>query len=254
MLSTRFALLCFSSLILSLCFTGLSSADVDLSTAVGIWLFDDGSGDVAADTSGQGNDGKLVNSPGWVAGKFGTALEFNGTDNCVQTEKKLLDGLEAFTIVAWVKPGNITATRVGLVGQNDSPEFGFIDPGNVNLWTPTAGGLNNPYTHPPDEWHHVAAVASTTFTKVYIDGEATETAGDWPNHGSSEFGVNIGGCGVWDGEGNWFTGAMDEVAIFHQALSDEDIQTVMEGLSSGATSVEAAGKLATKWADIKTAN
>ena len=78
----------------------------------------------------------MVKNPKWVAGKFGKALEFNGKDTCVQTGQKLLDAREEFTIVAWIKPGKITANRVGLVGQNDSPEFGFIDPKTVNLWTP----------------------------------------------------------------------------------------------------------------------
>jgi hypothetical protein len=246
--------LVFAGLILiSLMLAGISYAKIDPETAVGIWLFDDGTGDVATDHSGKGNDGTLKNAK-WVEGKFGKALEFNGTDACVQTEQKLLDGLSEFTIVTWVKPGNITANRVGLVGQNDSPEFGFIDPNNVNLWTPTAGGLSNPYNHPEDEWHHVGTVASTTFTKVYIDGEAVEQAGAYANHGSSNFNVNIGGCGVWDPDGNWYTGAMDEVAIFHAALENGDIETIMnDGLASavGITAVSPARKLATSWGKIK---
>lgn len=35
---------------------------------VGKWDFEEGSGTVAADTSGNGNDGTLVNSPAWVSG------------------------------------------------------------------------------------------------------------------------------------------------------------------------------------------
>ena len=62
--------------------------EVDLSTAVGIWLFDEGSGDSTKDMSSKGNHAKLTEGPKWVSGKFGKALEFNGEDNCVQTEKK----------------------------------------------------------------------------------------------------------------------------------------------------------------------
>ena len=103
-------------------------SEVDLSSAVGIWLFDEGAGNATADLSEKGNHATLVKNPKWVAGKFGKALEFNGKDTCVQTGKKLLDAREEFTIVAWIKPGKITANRVGLLGQNDSPEFGFINP------------------------------------------------------------------------------------------------------------------------------
>ncbi len=98
-------------------------SEVDLSSAVGIWLFDEGAGNAAADLSEKGNHATLVKNPKWVAGKFGKALEFNGKDNCVQTGKKLLNAREEFTIVAWIKPGKITANRVGLLGQTILPSL-----------------------------------------------------------------------------------------------------------------------------------
>lgn len=230
----------------------ISTAEIDLETAVGIWLFDEGKGNVAGDASVGGNDAELVKSPAWVKGKFGMALEFDGKASCVSTGQKLLDNLEEFTILTWVQTGDVNANRTGLVGQNDSPEFGFINPGAVMLWTPTAGGNENPYEHPPGEWHHVAAVATQEFTKVYIDGNPTTKNGNWPNHGRSDFNVNIGGCGVWDGTGNWFTGAMDEVGLFHAPLTDADIADVMNnGLTALGVAVEPAGKIAVTWGILK---
>ena len=44
---------------------------------VAVWLFDDGSGNILKDFSGNGNDGKLVEGPTWVDGKFGKALKFD---------------------------------------------------------------------------------------------------------------------------------------------------------------------------------
>lgn len=229
-----------------------SSAEIDPSSVVGIWLFDDGAGDMAMDSSGNNNHGTIVNAPIWVDGRFGGALGFDGTGNCVSTNKKLLNGRREFTVVAWVKPGNITDNRIGLIGQNDSPEFGFINPDTVALWTPSAGINNNPYPHPAGEWHHVAAVATREFTKVYVDGEATTVNGRWSNHGRSDFNVNIGGCGVWDGTGNWFTGAMDEVGLFHSPLSDDDISDLMNnGLTALGVAVEPAGKIAVTWGMLK---
>jgi hypothetical protein len=251
----RSALFGISLMLLSLFFTAISDAKIDLKTAVGIWLFDDGKGDVAKDNSDKGNNAKLKNSPKWVDGKFGKALEFNGKDNCVQTEKKLLDNLEDFSIVTWVKPGNLVGGRIGLVGQNDSPEFGFIDAGTVNLWTPVAS-VSKPYGHKFGEWHHVAATTTAKTMKVYIDGEAAQGAGGGAAHGTSAFNVNIGGCGVWDGDGNWFTGAMDEVAIFHSALEDNDIKAIMNDgfFKVLGLAVEPGGKLAVTWGQIKKAD
>ena len=86
--------------------------------------------------------------------------------------------------------------------------------------------------------------------RVYLDGEAAEGGGPGP-HGSSEFNVNIGGCGIWDGAGNWFTGAMDEVAIFHSALEDADIKAIMKDGFGNLLAVAAKGKLPVYWADLK---
>lgn len=237
---------------ISLIAVNSSSAEIDPSSVVGIWLFDDGTGSTAMDSSGNNNHGTIVNAPIWVDGRFGGALAFDGTGNCVSTGQRFLNGRREFTVVAWVKPGNITSNRVGLIGQNDSPEFGFINPGAVMLWTPTAGGNENPYPHPPGEWHHVAAVGTREFTKVYIDGEATTVEGNWPNHGRSDFNVNIGGCGIWDADGNWFTGAMDEVGLFHAPLSDDDVADIMNnGLQVSGVAVEPAGKIAVTWGMLK---
>ena len=154
----------------------ISTAEIDLETAVGIWLFDEGKGGTTADLSNAGHDGELIKSPEWVKGKFGQALKFDGKASCVSTHEKLLDGLEEFTILAWVQTGNVAANRIGLVGQNDSPEFGFINPQSVNLWTPTAGGTTNPwkFKHDDGKWHHVGCVATTDYVHVYIDGEYIE--------------------------------------------------------------------------------
>ena len=59
----------------------ISTAEIDFESAVGIWLFDEGKGGVAGDSSGEGNDGEVVKAP-WVDGKFGKALDFDGKRMC----------------------------------------------------------------------------------------------------------------------------------------------------------------------------
>ena len=242
-------------MVFSLITAHISTAEIDLETAVGIWLFDEGKGDVAGDLSDAGNDGELVESPAWVDGKFGMALEFDGKASCVKTEQKLLDSLEEFTILTWIRTGDITANRIGLVGQNDAPEFGFGNPNELALWTPTSGWNPHPWKlkHDSGEWHHVGCVATTKYVHVYIDGEYEEKKGGWADHGASGFNVNIGGCGVWDPNGNFFTGAMDEVAIFHSALEQEDIQTLMNGFNA-YLAVEPSNKLSVTWGHLKSIN
>ena len=244
---------CLISVFAVLFYANYSYAEIDLGSAVGIWLFEEGSGTTAIDSSGKGNDGTLQGGAAWIDRGAGKALDFNGTDACVETGEKLLDGLEEFTIVAWINPNGLTGGRIGLVGQNDSPEFGINPTGTIALWTPTGGTVAHPYDYPDGEWHLVAGVADGTGKTTYVDKDFT-AGGDAGNHGTSDFGVNIGGCGVWDGEGNWFTGGIDDVAIFHSALTADDIAFLVDnGLGSLFTAVEPAGKLAVSWGAIKNA-
>ena len=74
------------------------NTDPDL---VGHWTFDEGTGKIAADSSGQGNDGTLLNGTKWVDGRLGTAVEFDGTDDYVDTA--FTEDLTKWTISCWAK-------------------------------------------------------------------------------------------------------------------------------------------------------
>ena len=51
---------CVGLIVLSLMFIGISNAEFDLKTVAGMWLFDEGKGDTAVDSSENGKDGELV--------------------------------------------------------------------------------------------------------------------------------------------------------------------------------------------------
>ena len=79
-----------------------SSVNAEL---VAHWKFDDGSGTVAVDSSGNGHDGTLLLAPEWVAGKFGGALAFGGISG-QRVEMEGYDGIlgtQNRTAMAWVK-------------------------------------------------------------------------------------------------------------------------------------------------------
>ena len=62
------------SVLLMLAFVQTGSA-IEREGLVGLWLFDEGEGEVLKDLSGNGNDGQIAGAK-WVKGKFGKALEF----------------------------------------------------------------------------------------------------------------------------------------------------------------------------------
>ena len=71
---------------------------------VGWWEFEEGGGSTAGDSSGNGNDGTLVNGPVWTSGIIGGALEFDGTDDRVSVpDDGSLDISGAITVSIWLK-------------------------------------------------------------------------------------------------------------------------------------------------------
>ena len=49
---------------------------------VAVWLFDEGKGNIVVDSTSNGHDGKIEGAK-WVKGRFGKALELDGTDDWV---------------------------------------------------------------------------------------------------------------------------------------------------------------------------
>ena len=71
----------------------------------------EGTGTAAADVSGNNHNGTLVNSPTWVAGKYGQAVNFNGTSNYINIPPHAdfnLSPTQSYTWSAWVKNNTFT--------------------------------------------------------------------------------------------------------------------------------------------------
>jgi len=74
----RANVICISLVAIGLLFAATGKAEIDPDSIAGLWLFDEGAGDEAADISGNEYHGDLQDGPYWVDGVFGKALEFNG--------------------------------------------------------------------------------------------------------------------------------------------------------------------------------
>ncbi len=198
---------------------------------LGWWSFDEGSGTIAADGSGNANDGTLNGDPVWVPGVYGTALQFDGQNAYVGTGKSLLNGLTGFTMAGWVSAGN-TGVYSSLFGQNDLIEFGFTTESGGQLGTWMAGngwafvGANYGFTYP--SWHHLVLAGDETRIALYIDGQEQASDEGGMSSGTSSYFFSIGG-NVFNATGDWFQGEIDDVWLFGRALTAAEIQTLMKG-------------------------
>ncbi len=229
--------------VLVLWWAGPGHAAIDPDTILGIWLLDEGSGDVAEDASGNGNDGTLMGSPGWVNGRFGSALRFTGSSTHVNCGNADMLNVDLFSVSFWC---NIPSTQGWnhIVSRGSHVASGT--PGSVNwgvmmydgqatilyetfhdtAWT----GINTPTT--VNEWHHIVATFDGSAMQLYHDGElAASTPG-----GGTLLDANrafiIGARSDAGAVGGFFNGSVDEVGYFNAVIAPEDVLTVMnEGLA-----------------------
>lgn len=241
--------------------TTSSYAKLDLKTCVGMWLFDEGTGTVAADSSGSKNDGTLTNGPKWVDGKFGKAVSLDGVDDFVglANQPAITNG---FTFSAWVKRNADTPSCQEVFNSHQfflrtQPE-GEVATNPFETFVNLADGTVEPrassgVASTVKEWFFVAATWDKTTLKIYVNGEfkgqSTRTGAL-----ATPVAAQIGRGEQRDLNANAFNGIIDDTAIFSAVLEAQDIQTLMDqGLkeSLGLAAVDLSGKLTTTWAGVK---
>lgn len=218
---------------------GASYSSVVLSDAPLVYYrLGEASGASAVDSSGNARTATYQGGPTLgVAGKVAgnTAVTFDGVDDrVVGSSTAGLDTNEvAMTAEAWVKgtaTGN-TAERglVGRMGGSDTLQrwWLLLDDGKPRIYVhgltmgyPTAVG---PTSVLDGAWHHIVGVRGSGTLAVWVDGVQVAT-GTWPLNGLSggdvlSIGATTSGAGT-----AWFTGQLDEVALYGTVLSQARIQ------------------------------
>jgi hypothetical protein len=214
----------------------ITPAAPDDENLMGWWPFDEGTGSIARDQSGRGNDGTLVVGDGrWIAGEIDGALEFDGVRHRLPLTSLLAVGSSSNTVTAWIKvplPGteNLGETqRVGIVLGN------YPDTPNTNWELHAAGQLRLHWNGGQidfrgttdlrdNTWHHVAWVRDKegNTCSLYIDGRLEAS------HPSVGTDITFGTTHVIGGDNRasgmpMFHGAMDDLRVYGEALSAAEI-------------------------------
>jgi hypothetical protein len=237
---------------------GIGNAKIDLATCVGIWLFDEGKGDTAMDSSSNGNDGTLMGAPEWVAGQFGKALEFDAAGDYVDCGSGIQLANKSFSWSFWLQRHTVGGDQLiigqGVGAQHQGLVIGFRG-SNVLTFAFWSNDLDTLSTHTDKDWHHWAGTYNATdkSRNIYFDGTEIRSGTASANYQGSGILCLAGGCGGW-AAGRFFNGIIDEVAMFNIVLTDKDVQTIMEdGLeqATGMKPVALDATLTTTWADLK---
>ncbi len=270
---TLFAICC---VFVCLIFTKAADAQPFLRKVVAIWLFDEGTGKKVNDFARNGHDGEFHGKPEWVPAKFGTGLKFAGEDDnqWVDIERPVVVDTVDFSIGCWMFPGIPQHWHQnplsGRPAGNSDEGVAFAQYENaVNSYRMVIGGvfnwegLGNPRNTARlnnDEWTHLVFVREGKGGTWYKNGEP-----DRPKRGNHY--INIGndnpvnateakfriGAASFD-ELRRYRGILDEAFIFERALSQEEVQRIMNEGFQEAQNVEFKDKAASVWGRIKSAH
>ena len=183
------------------------------------------------DVNFRGNNGTLVNGPVWVDGKFGKALQFDGVDDYVDLGvSPTLNLSHAFTIAAWVNYP--TAANNMTIYGSENLDLGINRRISLrsNAFTLDCGEAG--YTEiavegpiPPGQWVHYVGTWDGQTMRVYWDAlekGSAEQSCTLPEATGSYLGRQ--GHNAWH-----LKGAIDDVRLFHWALSGQEVLNLFKG-------------------------
>jgi len=227
---------------------------------VGLWLFDEGSGNVAKDSSGNGHDGEIQGAQ-WGTGKFGGGLVFDGDDMVVVADDDGLD-LTSFTLAASIKvDGQSGKWQIVASKENRNPTqrnygmFCNINTGVIHYSFTTSSGWKSfdaQTVVTDNQWHYIAATYEQPNFRMYLDGEVDAEVEPDTVPDATDNVLFIGGCDIGD---YWMTGIIDEVVLFDNALSQAELKALRsDGGQSLVTAVQPSGKISMTWGQIKSSH
>ena len=199
------------------------------------WKFDEGIDTTAADGSGSGWNGVLVNGPTWTTGALGGAVDLDGTNDYVSTPPGLVQNLTDFTVATWVNLDTApTWSRIFDFGSSTNV-YMFLTPssnaGGIRFAITTASGageqaISSPSPIPTGGWHHVAVTLSGGVGVLYVDGVEVGR-----NSAMTLTPASLGATTHnWIGRSQWndpyLNGRVDDFRIYGSALGAAEIASL----------------------------
>jgi len=235
---------------------------------VGWWKMDECQGNTIFDSSGNGNNGTLTiggtgtqtaigtcatTSTAWgngTSGKFGNSLNFDGTDDSIDTGNgsSLSFGAGDFSVGYWINykgttvinlaPSTIVNKASSASGSagffsgittygGDGSNYGIVFSTTNGSWG--SGNVEHTGQYLPSIWYHIVGVRKNNVFSIYKNGQLASSTS------KAGFAVDINnalnfkiGNGAW----GYFNGQIDDVQIFNYALTKEQIFNLYNGGAS----------------------
>lgn len=219
-----------------------ASSSTLLDGLVGWWKLDEGSGTLAADSSGNGNDGTLLpfsSEPTWIAGRVGAgALSFDGINDYVSIPNgaalQINNNVSVSLWVYWPTFGTstwhtITAKRA--LSSRTNYGFNFHPISDVFQWFYNSSGtfrvqlVNLSANFSTGVWTHVVGrfgqSGVNTSAQIFKNGSQLVT-GTLLENVAAETTVPVN-LGVYGATGEPAAIYLDDVRIYNRVLTTDEI-------------------------------
>ena len=203
---------------------------------VAAYGFNEGSGTVVTDVSGNGNNGTISGATWTTSGKYGNALIFNGTNALVTINNAAsLQLTSGMTLEAWVYPTTVSnKSRDVIYKGNDNY---YLEGSTNNSRRPALGGtfgspIYGTAALTANTWTHLAGTYDGATMSLYINGVQVTSRAQTGAIATSTNPLQIGGDSIY---GQYFAGRIDEVRVYNRALGAAEIQSDMNTLLIAAS-------------------
>jgi chitodextrinase len=194
---------------------------------VAAFAFDEATGDVVHDASGNANHGTVAGARFTSAGKNGGGLTFDGAGDLVTVpDAASLDLTTGMTLEAWVRPTALGAswrTAVFKERRRGTVYSLYAHDGHTSVGQVDIGGEKNAVGPllPVDAWTHIAVTYNGSSLRFFVNGAQTSSVGVSGRIPKSSGPLRIGGNAVWT---EWFAGTIDDVRVYNRALTAAELQ------------------------------
>jgi len=195
---------------------------------LGWWKLDESNGTIAADNSGNGNDGTLQGNPTWETsgGMVDGALWLNGNDYVKIENESAFDITEQITVATWIQVDAFDKDWQAIITKGDSAWRLSRGPGNVLHFACSGTRPQTPWVNGQKDvndatWHHVVGTYDGTEMRLYVDGlldASTPAAG---SIATNDYPVLIGENAQL--KGRQWNGLIDDVRIYNYHLSENEV-------------------------------
>ncbi len=215
-------------------------SDPDL---VAWWTFDEAEGTRALDWSGNGNHVTLVSAEWSASSALGDSGVRINQYGAIEDLSYAADDLTEVSVTAWIRTNSSAGQYIVSFDRNEYYRLEIAGsgggPGQVGWDVMTSTGqvdYGSLTRIDDDRWHHITGVFDNGTMTIYIDGAAEPTASGGPTFGSGN--TRFGFIGANSeatafngsrGGGSPVRGLVDDIRIYHRALTPEEIQLVMRG-------------------------